>query len=377
MNLSRLKHILKKEFIQFFGDKRLVAQVLIAPILQLILFGYVVSTDVKNINTIVFDQDRSAQSRGIIKKFSSSGYFRIKDYAGSIEDIKKALDDNSASVALNIPPDFSKLLAGGHNAPMQIIVDGTNSNNAGIALNYAQRIIQAQSKDLILEKFNAANGKLGSFNLPDPSIRIWFNPELKSVYYMVPGLVAMLLTIITMLLTSVAIVKEREQGTMEQLIVTPVRKIEIILGKTLPFVIVAFIQIILVITVGSLWFHVPIRGSIGLLFLCSFIFLFTTLGLGILFSTISQSQQEALIGAFLFFLVAMLLSGFIFPIESMPDWIQPITYIVPLRYFLVILRGIFLKGVGIKLLWHQGLAMIAFSILIFTVAIVRFNKKIG
>jgi ABC-2 type transport system permease protein len=213
MNISRLRHILKKEFIQFFSDKRLVAQILIAPILQLILFGYVVSTDVKNINTIVYDQDKSIQSRGMIKKFSSSGYFRIKEYAGSIEDIKQALDNNSASVALNIPPDFSRLLAAGRSASMQIIVDGTNSNNAGIALNYAQRIIQDRSKDVILEKLSAANGGFGSFKLPDPSIRVWFNPELKSVYYMVPGLVAMLLTIITMLLTSVAIVKEREQGT--------------------------------------------------------------------------------------------------------------------------------------------------------------------
>lgn len=376
MSLNRLRHILRKEFIQFFRDKRLLAQVMIAPILQLILFGYVVSTDVKNINTVVYDQDQSGLSRTLVRKFTSSGYFHITKYVDSMEAIKVDLDKNAAAVALVVPPDFARRLSRGNDAPLQIIVDGSNSNTAGITLNYAQRILQSQSRDIILERL-ALSGGSTAMRLPEPSIRVWFNPELKSVYYMVPGLVAMLLTIVTMLLTSVAIVKEREKGTLEQLLVTPVRKSEIVMGKTLPYVIFAFIQISLIVAVGSWWFHVPIRGSLGLLFFTSFIFLFTTLGLGILFSTLAQSQQEALIGAFLFFLVAMLLSGFIFPIESMPDWIQPITYIVPLRYFLVILRGIFLKGIGIRLLWPQILAMIAFSVAIFSLAIFRFNKQVS
>lgn len=377
MNLTRLYHILKKEFTQLFRDRQLLAQIMIAPIIQLILFGYVVSTDVNNISAIVYDLDNSASSRQVVKKFIASEYFHIEEYATSYNDVKMSLDDNSAQVALVIPRGFAQKMARKESSPIQIIVDGSNSNTAGIALNYAQRILQKESGRIILEQISASAPGSAALALPNPSIRILYNPELKSVDYMIPGLVAMILTIITMLLTSVAMIRERERGTMEQLVVTPVRKSEIIMGKTLPFVIFAFIEITIVVIVGVLWFHVPIRGNIGLLFAASVVFLFSTLGLGLLFSTIARSQQEALVSSFLFFLVAMLLSGFIFPIESMPDWVQPITYIIPLRYFLVIVRGIFLKGVGIGVIYKDALAMVLFSAIIFSASIIGFRKKIS
>jgi ABC-2 type transport system permease protein len=284
------------------------------------------------------------------------------------------MDAGTVRVGIVIPPRFAARLARGETARVQLLLDGTDSNTANVAQGYVTQIVNAESSRIMLERLGP---KATAPLAVEPSVRIWFNPELKSANFMVPGVVALILTIVTMTMTATAIVKEKERGTIEQLVVSPLRPIELILGKALPFVLIGYLDIFVVVLAGVLWFRVPIAGSFPLLLLLSGLYIMTTLGLGLLMSTVSQTQQQAMMLGFFANPPFMLLSGFIFPIASMPEPMQLLTYIIPLRYFLVIIRGIFLKGVGIDVLWPQALALLVFGAAVLTLSTLRFHKRLG
>jgi ABC-2 type transport system permease protein len=351
--------------------------IFIPPVLQLLLLGYAANLDVKDLPLIIYDQDNSGYSRELYQKFSNSGYFDIKAFVENSGEVERSIENGYASMALIIPPNFASDLKTGREPQVQLIVDGSESNSASIGMNYANMIISDFSGAIMVDKLEF----LKSQNLRpvkiNPEIRVWFNPELKSRNFMIPGVLALLLMIMTLILTSLAIVKEKEIGTIEQLIVTPIKPAQLIAGKLAPFTIIAAIDIILVLMVARFWFNVPIRGSVILLFTLSFVFLLTTLGLGLFVSTIAKSQQQAMMIAVFFIMLPMVfLSGFVFPIENMPKVIQFFTYAMPLRYFFTIVRGLFLKGVGMEQLWDETAVMLLIGGLIFISSVLRFQKKL-
>jgi len=361
---ERILRLMIKEFIQVLRDPRMKAMIFVLPVIQLLIFGYAVTTDVDRIKTVVVDSDRSVHSRHLIESFTSSGIFSVISYPDDEGAITEYLDRGRAVVAINIKEGFAENLLGGKKPVVQILVDGTNSNDGMLAMNYAQRIIS-----------DFGRGK-DSKNLVNVQARAWYNPDLKSRNYNVPGVIAIILLMTSLLLTSMAIVREKEIGTMEQLMVTPMRPIEFILGKSLPFALICFIDVIVVSFVGMKWFEIPIRGNMPLLLFAAALFLMSCIGIGLLISTVSKTQQEALMSSFFFYFPAVLLSGFMFPISNMPQPVQWITTINPLRYFLVIIRGVFLKGTGLAELWPQmtALAVLGSFFLIFSVS--RFKKTI-
>lgn len=371
---ERIKHMFIKEFIQVFRDPRMRAIIFISPVLQLLLFGYAVTMDVRNIATVILDRDNSPPSREIIARFTKSGYFQIVAYVESDGLAQELLDRGEAQMALFLPPDLSKNLKAGKKTPLQIIVDGTDSNTAGIVLQYSTRLIEEYSQQLILEQLTRKRGALpwpGGIAL---NTRAWFNENLESRNFYVPGVIAILVTLLTLMLTSMAVVREKEIGTIEQIMVTPITPTEFILGKTLPFALISLGEVIIVTGVGVFWFGVSIRGSLWLLFFCTILYLLTALGVGLLISTISRTQQQAMMTTFFFFMPAILLSGLMFPIANMPEVIQWITYLNPMRYFLVIIRGIFLKGVGVAILWPQMVALALLGFITLRIAARRFRK---
>jgi ABC-2 type transport system permease protein len=369
IKFERIKQMVVKEFIQIFRDKRMKAIVFVIPILQTIVFGYAVTTDVNNIPLAVTDNDRSLESRDLVRRFSASGYFQIRAMPASPAAVQELLDRAEVAAALQIDHGFSADLKRGIPAKVQILADGTDSNTTIVALDYATRIIKQYSRD------NARTSSPGV--RIDVRQRAWYNPELKSKNYNVPGVIAMVIMLTSLLLTSMAVVREREIGTMEQLMVTPLRPVELILGKTIPFALIAFFEMILVTAFAVLKFDIPIRGALYLLPLSTAIYLLSVLGTGLFISTIAKTQQQALMATFLFYMPAVLLSGFMFPIENMPLFFQFFTYANPLRYFLVIIRGIFLKGNGISLLWPQMAALLLLGIIVLTLSSLRFKKRLG
>lgn len=375
--MRTIYHIIVKEFIQFRRDRRMMRLSFVAPVLQLVILGYAATTDVKDIPMVVYNQDKSVMSREYINRFSNSGYFVIEYEVQSLADIDDLLEHGKVWIALVIPPDFSDKLLARQSASVQIIADGSDANSAGISLNYASRITVEYSQMVVAEMLERTPQAIRPAKVTAET-RVWYNPDLKSRNFMVPGVLAMVLMIITMTLTSLGVVKEKEIGTMEQLLVTPIKPYQLIIGKLLPFAIIGVVDVILVLIVTRWWFVVPLRGSVLLLFGLSSLFLLTTLGLGLFISTISKSQQQAMMTAqFLFFMPFIYLSGFTFPIENMPSVIQYLTYAIPLRYYIVIIRGLFLKGVGIAELWPQGAALITFGLIILSLAVMRFKNKLG
>jgi ABC-2 type transport system permease protein len=367
--------IVRKEFYQIRQDRRMLAVSIVAPLLQVILLGYAATTDVRNVMMVVCDGDRSAASREFIRKFSNSGYFVDAFRVDSPPDMDRVIEEGDAAVGLVIPPNFSARLLARETASVQMIVDGADANTGSILLGYASQIVAQYSQSIILDATSPGASYRPARILPEP--RVWYNPELLSKNYMVPGVVALVLMIITMTLTSLGIVREKEIGTLEQLMVTPIRPFELIFGKLIPFVIIGALDVTLVLSIARFWFDVPLRGSVLLLYGLSGLFVLTTLGLGIFVSTISRSQQQAmLIAQFFIFMPFMFLSGFAFPISNMPEVIQYFTYLIPLRYFLEIVRGVFLKGVGMSELWPQAVALLAFGVLILTLSILRFQRKL-
>jgi ABC-2 type transport system permease protein len=375
--MKTIYHIIVKEFIQFRRDKRMMVLSFIAPVLQLILLGYAATTDVKDVPMAVYNQDKSVESRELVNQFVQSGYFVIQKEVNSVDEIDHEIEYGNVWMALVIPPDFSSNLLARKKTEVQILIDGSDANSANISMGYASQIINKYSSVIVAD----IKKQIPQVTAPpqlQPEVRVLYNAELKSRNFMVPGVLANVLMIITMTLTSLGVVKEKEIGTLEQLMVTPIKPYQLIIGKLLPFVIIGMIDVILVLFVTYFWFDVPLRGSIVLLFAMSGLFVMTTLGLGLFISTISKTQQQAMMTAqFFIFLPFIYLSGFTFPIENMPQWIQYLTTLIPLRYFIVIIRGIFLKGVGIAELWPQALALWIFGIAILTLAVVRFKTKLA
>lgn len=374
--MRRVRFLIWKELIELGQDPRLFGIVIMAPIIQLFMLAYAATTDIRNVPVVVADGDRSAQSRELVERFNASPTFTLAGVVNSPDDVDRYLERGNAWVALVIPSGYGAALIGNRAQAVQIVADGSDANSAGVSLSYATNLIASYGQELAARSAVAGGAAAAGGAAIQPVVRVWFNPRLESRDFMIPGIVAILLLVVTTNLSSMAVVREKELGTLEQLNVTPLTRTELILGKLLPYGLVGLIDVCLVLAVAILWFHVPMRGSYLLLISLTLVYLVTTLGLGLLVSTISQTQQQAMMTATFFFLMPMLLlSGFVFPIENMPAVIQPFTYLIPLRYFLVILRSIFLKGVGLEVLWPQALALAGWGLIILLLAIARSTKR--
>ena len=373
--LAVIGEMVRKEFYQIRQDRRMLFVSVMAPFAMVLLLGYAATTDIKNSTLVVCDMDRTSASREFIRGFTNTTYFIGRYAVGAPAEVDPLIEDGRANIGLVIPDGFARKGLAGETAQVQVILDGTDANTANILLGYAQQIVGSWSQRITAQYLPLMRGARIGRILPEP--RIWFNPDLRSAYYMVPGVVALVLMIITMTLTSLGIVKEKEIGTLEQLMVTPIRPYQLILGKLLPFTVIGFVDVVIVLAIARFWFTVPLVGSLPLLFALSGLFILTTLGLGLFISTIARSQQQAmLIAQFFFFMPFLFLSGFAFPVANMPRIIQYATYIIPLRYFLEIVRGVFLKGAGLAELWGQALALLGIGIVILTLSVLRFHKTL-
>jgi ABC-2 type transport system permease protein len=374
---DRLRAMLIKEFIQVFRDPRMRIVLFVIPALQTIIFGYAVNMDVKNIPIAIMDRDNSAESRDLTAIMGSSGYFVPTARIGGCNEARALLDRGTVRVALVIEHGFAEKLRSGRTAAAQVLLDGSDSNTAGIIGGYLGRLAIAYNTRLQADYAARHSGIPPRIGRVELVTRAWFNSNLESPPFYVPAVITNILFVITMLLSSLAIVREKEIGTIEQVIVTPIRKGEFILGKTLPFVLIGYIDVALISLVGALVFNVPVRGSLWLLFLATTLFLMSSLGMGLLISTVSQTQQQAMMTAFFIIFPAMLLSGFAFPIENMPLPVQWLTLLNPLRYYMVIIRGIFLKGVGIDIIGPHLAALGGLGVVLLSLAIRRFKKSLA
>ncbi|RII30803.1 MAG: ABC transporter permease [Geobacter sp.] len=374
---ERLKAMLVKEFIQVFRDPRMRIVLFVIPALQTVIFGYAVNMDVQNIATAVLDRDNSVESRELVALSTSSGHFSLKARIGTDDEARSLLDNGAVRMVLVIDHGFAEQLHRGGNVPVQALLDGSDSNTAGVVMSYLARLSGAYNSRLQSDYAARHLGFVPRIGHVEIASRAWFNENLESPPFYVPAVITNILFIITMLMSSLAIVREKEIGTIEQVIVTPIRKLEFIMGKTLPFVLIGYIDVILISLVGALVFDVPLRGSMALLFLATTLFLMSSLGIGLLISTVSSTQQQAMMSAFFIIFPALLLSGFAFPIENMPLPVQWLTLLNPLRYYMVVIRGIFLKGVGINALWQQILALGVIGVVVLSAAVMRFRKTVG
>lgn len=372
----RLFSLIRKEFIQIVRDPRTLALTFVMPVMQLLLLGYAATNDVRNVPLAVFDQDKSLASRELLEAYRAADYFRLDFDVTSEDDLKALINNGSARAGLIIPPGYGEMLAAGQTAQVAFVIDGSDPTVAQTALSAATFIGQAKSTRITLERL-ATRGQAAALQPPlEVRTQVWYNPDLVSAYYMIPALIGQILQTLTTILTATAIVRERERGTIEQLIVTPIRSWELVVGKLAPYVLIAFINMVEVLVVGVLLFQVPINGSVSLLLLLSALFLVTTLGLGLFISTISNTQQEAMLTSFFTMLPSIFLSGFFFPLAAMPPFLQFLSYGVPLRYFLIIVRGIILKGVGAEALWPEIIALSIFAVVIMGGAALRFRKRL-
>ena len=375
--LARLKQMLIKEFIQVFRDKRTRFVLFAPPIIQMLVFGYAATFEIHHVPTVVLDLDHSQESRELISRFSSSPYFDVQRQLTDYRQLGGLIDQGKATIGLEINAGFAQNLRKGQTAPLQVIVDATNSNTALIASGYITQIALGFAQDYQKDRIYRISPQMLE-ELPSVQLepRPWYNPDLRSRWFFVPGVIGSLTLVLVVVLTAFAVVREREIGTLEQIMVTPIRPAEFILGKTLPFFLIGLFDVSLIGTVGTLWFQVPFRGQILVLFAGAVLFLLCMLGVGLLISTVSSTQQQAMVTAFFFIMPAITFSGFGFPISTMPQWLQYLTYLSPLRYFLVVLRGTYLKGVGMDILWPQMAAMAALGISLLTVAVLRFHKAL-
>ncbi|MDD5167116.1 MAG: ABC transporter permease, partial [Candidatus Omnitrophica bacterium] len=371
MSFERIRAILVKEFKQIFRDPRMKTVIFIAPLLQIILFGYAANRDITYVPTAIFDRDNSVESRELLRRFTYSKYFIPEHYISSESEQNLLLDKGLVSVVIHIDRGFGRDINAGKDAALQLAFDGTDSNTAMVVMGYANTIIGGYEYDLAKETADAS-GRITSIPSVDLKDRAWFNGNLISTDYYLPGVIAIIVTMLSLLLSAMAIVKEKEIGTMEQLTVSPIKPIELISGKLLPFGVIALIQSTLITVLGVLWFHIPLRGSLFLLLFSTCIYLFTTLGIGLFISTISSTQQEAMMSFFLFYMPTMLLSGFAYPIANMPQIIQYLTFLNPMRYFMVVIRSVFLKGIGIDVLWVQLVPLLIIGLSVITFSTLRF-----
>jgi ABC-2 type transport system permease protein len=374
---KRLLSIIRKEFIHLWRDPRSLALMILLPVFLLFIYGYAVSLDVNNIPTALLDQDRTPASRDFISKFVNTGYFQLEEYLGSESQFTDCLDSGRVKVIFNIPSGFSKKIKKSEQAQVQVLVDGSDPTWASSALAYISGIAQTYEQGLVKIAFEKMGLREGLKPPIDLVSRIWYNETLRSINFYVPGLICVILMQISATLTSLTIVSEKEQGTMESLVVSPLRRNELMLGKLIPYVLVAFADVLIITALAVFWFGVPFKGSFLLLVLSSLIFLTGAISIGVLISTNAKSSQEAMqLATLATMLPALLLSGFIFPIENMPWILQGISFFVPARYYLDILRGIFLKGVGMGCLWLEFLLMTVFSVLVIYASVTRFKKRI-
>jgi ABC-2 type transport system permease protein len=374
LTVRRVGVLVWKELIELGQDRDLFGIVILAPILQLFMLGYAATTDVRDVPLVVADADRSAASRDLVARFDASPNFTIVNVVTSPNEVDQYLELGRAWIALAIPSGYGEGLGRGSPQALQVIADGSDANSTTVALGYATNLIAGYQQELRAAPKPAERAAAAA--AIEPRVRVWFNSRLDSRDFMIPGVLALLLLVITTNLSSMGIVREKELGTLEQLNVTPLRRSELIVGKLLPYALVGLIDVCLVLGVAVLWFEVPLRGSVVLLFALTFVYLMSTLGLGLFVSTISSTQQQAMMTTIFFFLMPMIyLSGFIFPIENMPAVIQPLTYLLPLRYYLVILRSIFLKGVGLEMLWPEALALAGWGVAILSLAVARSTKR--
>ncbi len=366
---TRLRHLIRKEILQLRRDRRIMVMLVFAPLFQLFVFGYAVTLDIKHIPLVVCDRSRTVQSRELVGTLARSEHFDLRGWTDSPAGFDDYLVSGRALLALHVPSDFAKRLARQETAQLQFIVDGTDMNSAGVAVAYAAAATS-----------HYARARMGPRATQPPvshEPRIWYNPDLDSVNYMVPGVICMILATVMTAVTALSLVREREAGTLEQLVVTPIRPIELMLGKTLPFAAIGLLDVGLIVLAARYGFAVSAAGSIPLLFFSAVLFLLTTLGLGLFISTVSRTQQQAMLTAFFVIMPSVMLSGFMFPIDNMPEVVQWMTYLIPLRYFVTVVRGIFLQGVGMGVLWPQFAALVASGGVVFALSAVRFQKRLG
>ncbi len=369
--------IIKKEMFQFRRDPKMLAITFVAPVLQLLVLGFAANLDVDNVKLIMLDYDKSSLSRELTEKFTGCNNFELVSQAQDYNDVVEHIDKGKALLAVVIPRGFETAIESRRNAPLQVILNASDGNTASIAGGYAAGVIGGFSKNIAAEYLDKSGIKIKPFGSITAVPRIWYNPYVKTRYFMVPAIVGLILSIVTLLLTSLAIVKEKEIGTFEQLIVTPIKPLQLILGKLMPFVLFAFISAIIVLTGMRFIFDIPVRGSIIFLFVSSFLYVLSTLGLGLFISTVSRTQQQAmLIAVFAVMMPMVFLSGFAFPLENMPDIIRAISVIIPLKYFLIILRGIILKGLGMAELWKESLILLVMGVSILLLSSMRFRKRL-
>ncbi|MCC7358686.1 MAG: ABC transporter permease [Anaerolineales bacterium] len=372
----RLFSLIRKEFIQIIRDPRTLILTFLMPVVQLLLLGYAATNDVRNVALAVYDQDRSAASRALLNAYRAADYFRVDYDVASEAELRALIDRGAARAGMIIPPDYADKLAAGQTASVAFIIDGSDPTLAGTALAAATLVGQAQATALTVERL-AARGQAAVITPPvQVRSQIWYNPDLVSAHFMIPAMIGMILQFLTTILTATAIVRERERGTIEQLIVTPIRSWELVVGKLAPYVIIAFIDTVEILVAGVLIFGVPINGSLPLLLALAGLFLVSSLGLGLFISTISNTQQEAILTAMFTMLPSIFLSGFFFPLAAMPPFLQVLSYGVPLRYFLIVVRGIIIKGIGPEALYPEIIALSIFAVVIMGAAALRFRKRL-
>jgi ABC-2 type transport system permease protein len=373
----RLRQMLVKEFIQVFRDKRTRFLLFGPPIIQMVVFGYAAILDIQHVPMAILDYENSQVSRDFVSRFEGSRYFDVRERTLDQEKLRRMIDHGDVTVAVQVNAGFTELLTKGQTATVQVIFDASNSNTALVSLGYVNQVASKFAQDYQTQMLNRT---APSLLRQMPSIVLerqpWFNPDLSSQWFFVPGVMGNLITVVIVLLTAFAIVREREIGTLEQIMVTPIRPSEFILGKTIPFFLIGLLDAVLITAVGTLWFQVPLRGSLLVLSVGTVLYLFCVLGIGLLISTLSETQQQAMISAFFFLMPAIIFSGFASPISSMPTALQWLTYADPLRYFIVILRGVFLKGVGFGVLWPQMASLALFAVLILLASVLRFHKSL-
>ncbi|MBC7879487.1 MAG: ABC transporter permease [Anaerolineales bacterium] len=371
---SRIYSIVRKEFVQLFRDPRTLALAVVMPIMQLFLLGYAATSDVRNVSLAVWDQSKTTESRQLLDAFRAANYFNIDYLVHSADEYQMLIESGDARVALIIPPDYANRLLDG-NAKVLMVLDGSDASIGATALSTARLVGQSYGTKVLTQQA-ALSGRPAPVLPVEVRTQVWYNPDLNSSYFMIPAVIGMILSFITTILTATAIVRERERGTIEQLIVTPIRPWELIVGKILPFAILGLIEAFEILIIGHFWFGVPVRGSLGLIVFTSGLFLLSSLGIGLFASTIANTQQEAMLTVMMYNLPSIFLSGFLFPLEAMPKFLQIISYAIPLRYFLVVIRSLLLKGVGFEAIQNEVIALAIFGLVIMTAAALRFRKRL-
>lgn len=376
MNNTRLSSLIRKEFIQILRDKRTLALVLVIPVMQLFLLGYAATNDVRNVPLAVLDQDRGPLARELLDAYRSADYFQVTYDIGSEQELKDLIERGYVRVGLIIPPDYSEQIARQGTAEIAFIFDGSDPTVASTALSAAQLIGQSFSTEIMAERL-AQRGQATVLRQPvEVRTQVWYNPDLVSAYFMIPGVIGMILFALTSILTATALVRERERGTIEQLIVTPIRPWELVLGKLLPYVILALLNTLEVLAIGHWWFKVPIRGDLMLILALSGLFLLSSLGIGLLASAFANTQQEAMLTVWMTLLPGIFLSGFFFPLQAMPKVLQWVSYLMPLRYYLSIIRALLLKASSVQALQQEIVALAIFGVSLMTLAALRFRKRL-